>query len=1058
MKKILPLLLIFSLTFNVVQSQEVREVNLNTRVNQAVLIVEGKVISKRSFWDNNLNNIYTASKVEVYKVFKGNVTTSFIEVITPGGVVGMQKEEVHPSLELNSNDVGIFMLKNNTITTTNVPTLPKYEPYASVQGFIEYDLLQNTAASAFDSYNNIDIVLYNTISGITNTSFSVIKPFSVKQVTTTNKATPVISNFSPTTVTAGTATQLTINGSNFGSTAGSVGFADANDGGSTFYTALNTQIVSWSNTQIIVEVPDRAGTGNIRVTNTDPASATSAATLTVSYAELNVESDAVSSGIDVAYSTQHVDDNSSGGYTWQMFTDFNNDANANAAFVRAFNSWASCSGTQINWTIGSVTTTDAVASDGINIVRHDNGGELPNGVLGRCTSRYNGCFNGPTLNWFVSELDIVFDDGTNWNYSTSAPGFTEYDFESVAVHELGHGHQLGHVINTNDVMHYAISNGEQQRTPSVNNLAAGNDVMSRSTTTAVCGNGLMTALSCGSAPVADFSGTPTTLCEGNTVTFTDLSTNSPTSWSWSFPGGTPSTSNSQNPTVTYSLAGTYNVTLTATNASGNDGETKTGYITVNGTPGNAGTITGSNSVCQNATGIGYSIAAVSGATSYTWTVPSGASITNGQGTTSITVSFGTSSGNVSVTPSNTCGNGGSNNLAVTVNTCAGAPVANFSGTPTSLCEGSTVSFTDLSTNSPTSWSWSFPGGTPSTSNSQNPTVTYNSAGTYAVTLTATNASGSDPETKTGYITVSSSNSTFLDTTELIAPHCGITLSSATSLIYANSISGATNYQFRITNSSLGFSHETHWSNGRWLNIMNIPGIQLNTTYDVEVRVRTGACDINSYYGSACQVTTSGNPVPNTSVIPNLCGTTISTTTPIYAKPVAGATHYTFEISNASLGFSRTVTITWRYIQFYWWGVQLQPNTPYDIRVRATVNGVVGNYSTSCQITTPSTLRLANEELDPELPILDQIVEEPKLEMVVYPNPSQGEFFYMDVEGLQENSELLVTDVSGKVVHQQKLSGENSNSTIRFNEKLNSGFYVITLVSGTQKVSKKLIVR
>jgi PKD repeat protein len=63
-----------------------------------------------------------------------------------------------------------------------------------------------------------------------------------------------------------------------------------------------------------------------------------------------------------------------------------------------------------------------------------------------------------------------------------------------------------------------------------------------------------------------------------------------------------------------------------------------------------------------------------------------------------------------------------------------------------------VQFTDSSTGSPTSWSWDFGDG--GTSNAQNPSHTYASAGVYDVTLTATNASGSDAEVKTDYITVS----------------------------------------------------------------------------------------------------------------------------------------------------------------------------------------------------------------------------------------------------------------------------------------------------------------
>lgn len=83
----------------------------------------------------------------------------------------------------------------------------------------------------------------------------------------------------------------------------------------------------------------------------------------------------------------------------------------------------------------------------------------------------------------------------------------------------------------------------------------------------------------GTAPVAEFSA-PTTVCEGTTAQFMDASTCNPTSWSWSFPGGTPATSTLQNPIVTYATAGTYNVTLTATNAIGSDVEVKTAYINV----------------------------------------------------------------------------------------------------------------------------------------------------------------------------------------------------------------------------------------------------------------------------------------------------------------------------------------------------------------------------------------------------------------------------------------------------------------------------------------------
>ena len=79
------------------------------------------------------------------------------------------------------------------------------------------------------------------------------------------------------------------------------------------------------------------------------------------------------------------------------------------------------------------------------------------------------------------------------------------------------------------------------------------------------------------------------------------------------------------------------------------------------------------------------------------------------------------------------------------------PVANFSASPLSGTAPLAVSFTDTSTNTPSSWAWTFGDG--ATSTAQHPSHSYTAAGSYTVALTATNADGSDLETKTGYITV-----------------------------------------------------------------------------------------------------------------------------------------------------------------------------------------------------------------------------------------------------------------------------------------------------------------
>jgi len=81
-------------------------------------------------------------------------------------------------------------------------------------------------------------------------------------------------------------------------------------------------------------------------------------------------------------------------------------------------------------------------------------------------------------------------------------------------------------------------------------------------------------------PVAGFTGTPTTGTVPLTVKFMDTSTNTPTSWSWAFGDSDVTNATVQNPVHTYSTAGTFTVTLNATNAGGSNVSVRTGYITV----------------------------------------------------------------------------------------------------------------------------------------------------------------------------------------------------------------------------------------------------------------------------------------------------------------------------------------------------------------------------------------------------------------------------------------------------------------------------------------------
>jgi len=334
------------------------------------------------------------------------------------------------------------------------------------------------------------------------------------------------------------------------------------------------------------------------------------------------------------------------------------------------------------------------------------------------------------------------------------------------------------------------------------------------------------------APLANFSVNNSWLCAGGTAVFSDLSTFTPTTWSWTFQGGNPGTSTLQNPSVVYATPGTYSVVLQCSNANGTNTMTKTVYINVTGISAlplsegfqggtfpplnwqnyDAGSdhlvwqpnssVGRNSSACMyydnynfNATGsrdemrtpkydmTAFNHAILSFDVAYaqydnTFSDSLAVMVSNDCGTSysqvylrggsslatapnnnstqfipsatqwrrdTIDISAYAGQANVMVSFQNRGHNGQPifiDNVNITGGNSNNVPSAQFTAPSSNLCSGNNIQFADQSSNVPTQWSWTFPGGIPAVSNAQNPIVSYAAAGSYTVTLTASNAAGS----------------------------------------------------------------------------------------------------------------------------------------------------------------------------------------------------------------------------------------------------------------------------------------------------------------------------
>lgn len=254
-----------------------------------------------------------------------------------------------------------------------------------------------------------------------------------------------------------------------------------------------------------------------------------------------------------------------------------------------------------------------------------------------------------------------------------------------------------------------------------------------------CGSGTPVSMnvSFSSVPVTSSITGVSPVCPSQAGTIYTVANNPGSTYTWTVPAGAFIASGQGSNTIVVNW-GTNGgvVTCIESNMCGN-GTVQTFTVVMNALP-NTGPISGPTPLCMNTTAQTYSVAATSGST-YTWSVPAGATIVTGQGSNSISVTWGTSGGTISVTESNACGTGTAVTYSVTI---LPAPQVNFSGDTLSGCAPLTVNFSDLtvaSTGTITSWQWVFGDG--NTSTQQNPSNTYSGSGGYNVSLTVTNNYG-----------------------------------------------------------------------------------------------------------------------------------------------------------------------------------------------------------------------------------------------------------------------------------------------------------------------------
>ncbi len=308
------------------------------------------------------------------------------------------------------------------------------------------------------------------------------------------------------------------------------------------------------------------------------------------------------------------------------------------------------------------------------------------------------------------------------------------------------------------------------------------------------------------------AGGPTTFCSGGSVVLY-ANTCSGYTYQWQAKDGNgvyQIISGSTSSTYTVTEAGYYQVRV----SSGGNNQWSSGIeVIIDDTPSAAGTISGSSTAAPGQSGVAYSVPLISGASSYIWNLPTGATIATGANTNNIIVNFSGSavSGNITVVGTNGTCSGTSASKAITV-TCTppSTPTATSNG---SVCQSQTI---NLYSTSASNYSWTGPGGW--TSSVQNPTrtgATIDMTGTYSVTTASggcTSSAGTTAVMVEDFASITAERSLTFCSGDSVILHAetgtgytwqwkrnGTAITGATDHVYTAKTAGS--YQVKITKNS-----------------------------------------------------------------------------------------------------------------------------------------------------------------------------------------------------------------------------------------------------------------
>ncbi len=503
--------------------------------------------------------------------------------------------------------------------------------------------------------------------------------------------------------------------------------------------------------------------------------------------------------------------------------------------------------------------------------------------------------------------------------------------------------------------------------------------------------------------VAKFKALKKDVVAGDSLDFTDLSEGDPLVWNWFFDGaglGTGMWVGDKDPKkIPFPVSGTFKVTLLIKRYNRSAYTEETGYITVH--PKIAPDFTASQTYVFTGQQVNLTNVTQGDNLLYEWTFPGGNPVTSTDKDASVYYSV---PGTYSVTlRAYNAAQSQEKTIDITV---AQKLTADFTTTKTILNPGDAINFTDLSIGGPEQYEWTFQGGSPSSSVSSNPsTITYNTPGSYKVSLKVTNNTQTDTKIKEEYITVLGALTADFNATK-------------TKIVAGESIN--------FSDQSQGMPSSWQWSFEGALPATD------NTKNPLQVKYSApGIFDVSLTTGrdGATKLKTKTDFITVYSVL----------TTDFTADKTEIKTSETIHFQNLSSDGAET---------FEWTFQGADPATSTQENPDQIRYTVAGEYDVMLKVTGNIQTK---EIVKPKMIKVNLVTDIEKNEVFeVYPNPGPGTFI---VKGLQKMFSVVLVNSLGEHVIEIK---DVTDNEVKLHA--NPGVYILKIVSGRDVYLKKVIIK